>query len=169
MFGRVTRNLHPPHHAGALTATINYYRALLPHVTYAPIPRVYDALRSRLNMPVLAMMADKDGALEPSLMDGLDEVCAAAICVSGCFATLSVHSQRHGGDRWIVRLSYMALFVHTKITAARACQSSMQIAEHSESHVIQNSSHWVQNDQPAVVNQLIDSFLTKYPPTRSRL
>eukprot|EP00200_Dunaliella_tertiolecta_P004387 CAMPEP_0202355428 /NCGR_PEP_ID=MMETSP1126-20121109/10328_1 /ASSEMBLY_ACC=CAM_ASM_000457 /TAXON_ID=3047 /ORGANISM="Dunaliella tertiolecta, Strain CCMP1320" /LENGTH=366 /DNA_ID=CAMNT_0048948045 /DNA_START=775 /DNA_END=1875 /DNA_ORIENTATION=- len=59
---------------GAATATVNYYRALLPMFTYAPLPRVWDALRRIVRMPVCAVMADKDIALEPSLMDNLEKV-----------------------------------------------------------------------------------------------
>ncbi|KAF5836583.1 Alpha/Beta hydrolase protein [Dunaliella salina] len=59
---------------GAATAALNYYRALLPLITYAPLPRVWEALRRILRMPVCAAMADNDLALEPSLMDNLEKV-----------------------------------------------------------------------------------------------
>lgn len=35
----------------------------------------------------------------------------------------------------------------------------------SEFHVMQKSSHWIQAEQPDKVNQLVDDFLLRYPPT----
>lgn len=39
--------------SGAATASINYYRALVPCLSWAPIPSVFAALKRRLRMPVL--------------------------------------------------------------------------------------------------------------------
>lgn len=83
--------------AGAATAVVNYYRAMLRCLSYAPIPRVWAALRARLRMPVLAVMADRDGALEPGLMRDLEQAsfrnrrmaagCSSGLgCVRVCFA-----------------------------------------------------------------------------------
>lgn len=62
----------PP--AGAATASINYYRALMRCLTYAPIPSVWRALHAQLPLPCCAIMAADDPALDPGLMNKLDQV-----------------------------------------------------------------------------------------------
>eukprot|EP00798_Chlamydomonas_sp_ICE-L_P004315 gene4314-14427_t len=91
---------------GAVTAALNYYRALLRHYTFAPIPKVWDAMRSTLPMPTLVLWAGKDGALETSLNNGIE-----------------------------------------------------QVVPQVELHVLEDSSHWVQQEDPVAVNRLMRSFL----------
>lgn len=71
----LAQSLNP---TGAATAAINYYRALVRHTTLWPRPRAWAATRAALRMPVLTMMAEGDTALEPGLLNKLEQV--GALC-----------------------------------------------------------------------------------------
>ncbi|GAX76007.1 hypothetical protein CEUSTIGMA_g3450.t1 [Chlamydomonas eustigma] len=59
---------------GAITAAINYYRALLRHMTIRPISSVWSCMRRRIEVPVLLLWGKRDGALGVELIYNIKEV-----------------------------------------------------------------------------------------------
>ncbi|GAB4814773.1 hypothetical protein N2152v2_001819 [Parachlorella kessleri] len=91
---------------GALTGSINYYRALLDESTRNPDHSVQKALQRPLTMPVLLMWADQDAVLRPPLL--------------------------RGTEKHVLNLRV---------------------------HMLENCSHWAQQDRPEEVNRLLKDFL----------
>ncbi|GAB4814779.1 hypothetical protein N2152v2_001825 [Parachlorella kessleri] len=57
---------------GTATAGVNYYRAALDYGLRVGNPRLHRALRERLQVPTLVLWGDKDIALGPQLLRGMD-------------------------------------------------------------------------------------------------
>eukprot|EP00877_Chromochloris_zofingiensis_P006577 jgi/Chrzof1/2172/Cz11g04270.t1 len=91
---------------GAMTAMLNYYRALIDVNTIKPDEAAWRAMRTVINIPTLVLHADSDPALGPELLNGIE----AAV-------------------------------------------------PNSTVYMVDNCSHWIQQDYPQEVNQVMREWL----------
>ena len=80
---------------GALTASINYYRALGRSLTQPADPELGAAMRSGLRVPTLLVWASEDAALGPQLLRGTERY----------VDSLKVHVVQ-GSSHWVSVISY---------------------------------------------------------------
>jgi pimeloyl-ACP methyl ester carboxylesterase len=71
---------------GALTAALNYYRAMVDSATWNPPPRRAKKPDKPFSVPTLVLYGDSDAALGPQLWKGLDHVVTGAQlhCLENC-------------------------------------------------------------------------------------
>lgn len=91
---------------GALTAALNYYRAMVDKSTWNPSPRTPRKPQKIIKIPALVIGGKDDGAINPGVFRGLE-----------------------------------------------------QIVPNAELHMLDDCSHWVQQDRPEDVNRLMKKFL----------